>query len=65
MGASLVNKASINVGIVGGTGAVGQELLKLLHERHFPMASLRLFASARSAGKTIECGGKKDTVEVA
>jgi aspartate-semialdehyde dehydrogenase len=60
-----VKNASINVGIVGATGAVGQELLKLLHERNFPLASLRLFASARSAGKTIECAGKKFTVEEA
>ena len=60
-----MNKASINVGIVGATGAVGQELLKLLQERNFPAASLRLFASARSAGKTIECGGKKYVVEEA
>src|SRR5258705_6519044 len=64
-GDSLVNKASINVGIVGATGAVGQELLQLLHERNFPMASLRLFASARSAGKVIACAGKKYTVEEA
>jgi aspartate-semialdehyde dehydrogenase len=60
-----VNKASINVGIVGATGAVGQELLQLLHDRNFPMASLRLFASARSAGKTIAYAGKKFTVEEA
>jgi aspartate-semialdehyde dehydrogenase len=60
-----VNKASINVGIVGATGAVGQELLELLHERSFPMASLRLFASARSAGKSLACAGKKYTVEEA
>ncbi|MCX6956402.1 MAG: aspartate-semialdehyde dehydrogenase [Verrucomicrobia bacterium] len=60
-----MNNASINVGIVGATGAVGQELLKLLHERKFPMATLRLFASARSAGKTIEWAGKTYTVEEA
>jgi aspartate-semialdehyde dehydrogenase len=60
-----VKNASINVGIVGATGAVGQELLKLLLERNFPAASLRLFASARSAGKVIECAGKKYTVEEA
>src|SRR4051812_26775579 len=64
-GDKLVNNASINVGIVGATGAVGQELLRLLHERNFPMASLRLFASARSAGKIVECAGKKYTVEEA
>src|SRR5947208_16460669 len=64
-GESLVSNASINVGIVGATGAVGQELLKLLHDRNFPMASLRLFASARSAGKVVEIAGKKYTVEEA
>jgi aspartate-semialdehyde dehydrogenase len=60
-----VNTASINVGIVGATGAVGQELLQLLHDRKFPLASLRLFASARSAGKVIEHAGRKYTVEEA
>ncbi len=60
-----MNNASINVGIVGATGAVGQELLQLLHDRNFPMASLRLFASARSAGKVVEYAGKKFTVEEA
>ena len=59
------NTASITVGIVGATGAVGQELLALLLERNFPLASLRLFASARSAGKVVECAGRKFTVEEA
>jgi aspartate-semialdehyde dehydrogenase len=56
---------SFTVGIVGATGAVGQELLRLLHERNFPIASLRLFASARSVGKVVTCAGKKYTVEEA
>ena len=60
-----MSNVSINVGIVGATGAVGQELLLLLQERNFPVASLRLFASARSAGKVIECGGQKFIVEEA
>jgi aspartate-semialdehyde dehydrogenase len=60
-----VNNASITVGIVGATGAVGQELLALLHDRKFPLASLRLFASARSVGKVVEYAGKKYTVEEA
>ena len=60
-----MNNASITVGIVGATGAVGQELLALLHDRKFPLASLRLFASARSVGKVVEYGGKKYTVEEA
>jgi aspartate-semialdehyde dehydrogenase len=57
-----VNKHPYRVGIVGATGAVGQELFRLLLERQFPMAELKLFASARSAGKVIERGGKEYTV---
>jgi len=56
---------SYSVGIVGATGAVGQELIRLLHERAFPLKSLRLLASARSAGKKIEWGGKQWTIEEA
>ena len=37
---------SFTVGIVGATGAAGQELLQLLHDRNFPFGTLRLFASA-------------------
>ena len=44
---------SKNVAILGATGAVGQELLSLLAERNFPLKSLKLLASKRSAGKTI------------
>jgi aspartate-semialdehyde dehydrogenase len=58
-------KPSFTVGIVGATGAVGQELLRLLQERNFPVATLRLFASARSAGKIVEWAGRKITVEEA
>jgi aspartate-semialdehyde dehydrogenase len=57
--------ASFTVAIVGATGVVGQELLALLLERNFPLARLRLFASARSVGKVIESGGKKFIVEEA
>jgi aspartate-semialdehyde dehydrogenase len=42
-----------SVGIVGATGAVGKELIRLLYERNFPIGNLRLLASARSKGKTI------------
>jgi aspartate-semialdehyde dehydrogenase len=41
------------VAIVGATGAVGVELIRCLEERGFPVSELRLFASARSAGKTL------------
>src|SRR4029079_958225 len=54
---------SPNVAIVGATGAVGQEFLTVLAERKFPMKSLRLLASARSAGKTVEFMGKAYTIE--
>lgn len=53
------------VGIVGVTGAVGQEILALLASRNFPVAELRPLASARSAGKTIEFGGKTWTIQEA
>ena len=43
-----------NVAILGATGAVGQEFLKLIAERNFPFNELKLLASERSAGKKIE-----------
>ncbi len=54
---------SVNVAIVGATGAVGQEFLAVLAERRFPIKSLRLLASSRSAGKQINFAGKTHTVE--
>jgi aspartate-semialdehyde dehydrogenase len=54
---------SVNVAVVGVTGAVGQEFLNVLAERKFPIAHLKLLASARSAGKTIEFAGKTHTIE--
>ena len=47
-----------NVGILGATGAVGREMMKILSERHFPVGELRLLASRRSAGKVLEWEGK-------
>jgi aspartate-semialdehyde dehydrogenase len=55
----------MRVAIVGATGAVGQELLELLAERSFPLTSLRLFASPRSAGQTRRFAGETLTVEAA
>lgn len=60
-----MNSPSVTVGIVGATGAVGQELLQLLHDRGFPLKSLRLFASARSAGRTVTYAGRTYTIEEA
>lgn len=53
------------VGIVGATGAVGHELLELLIERNFPMESLTLLASARSAGKKISYKDKTFEIQEA
>ncbi|MGE8141557.1 aspartate-semialdehyde dehydrogenase [Novosphingobium sp. NPDC080210] len=44
----------LNVGIVGATGLVGSMIREILAERNFPVGNLRLFASARSAGKVVD-----------
>ncbi len=53
----------MRLGIVGATGAVGQELLKCIEERNFPFKELVLLASKRSAGREIEFMGKTYIVE--
>jgi len=52
-----------NVAIAGATGAVGQELLSILAERNFPIKSLKLLASSRSAGRKIKFKGEDITVQ--
>jgi len=52
------------VAIVGASGAVGQELLKVLAERQFPVSTLRLFGSARSAGSHYMFHGQDVEVEL-
>ena len=54
---------SSHIAIVGVTGAVGRELLRILEERRFPIASLRPLASARSAGTTVPFRGEDITVQ--
>lgn len=54
---------SLNVGIVGATGLVGGAMRSILEERSFPLTRLRLFASARSAGKLVEWRGGEIEVE--
>ena len=51
------------VAIVGATGAVGQELLRVFEERDFDVSSLKLLASARSAGRTLRFRGEDHQVE--
>jgi aspartate-semialdehyde dehydrogenase len=52
-----------HLAIVGATGAVGIEMMKVLERRNFPVASLRLLASPRSAGKILEFRGEQIVVE--
>ena len=54
---------TVNLAIVGVTGAVGQCFLEVLAERNFPIGNLKLLASARSAGKKIDFKGTTYTVE--
>ncbi|HWO73396.1 MAG TPA: aspartate-semialdehyde dehydrogenase [Dehalococcoidia bacterium] len=54
---------SYRVAVVGATGAVGQTTLKILEERKFPVAGIKVFASPRSAGKTLAFGGGQVTVQ--
>jgi aspartate-semialdehyde dehydrogenase len=51
------------VAIVGATGAVGVELIRCLEQRKFPLAELRLFASARSSGKSLPFRGQSLPVQ--
>ena len=51
------------VAIVGATGAVGVELIECLERRKFPLKELKLFASARSAGKTLPFRGRQLSVQ--
>lgn len=52
-----------NVGVVGATGLVGREMVRMLEKQNFPVANLRLFASERSRGKTLKFKGKEIVVE--
>ena len=56
-------KRPMHIAIVGATGVVGRETLDILQERKFPIASLRLFASERSAGESVDVGDKSYTVQ--
>ncbi len=53
------------VAVLGATGAVGQEMIKILEERNFPVGKLVPLASARSAGKTLKFRGEDVTIGLA
>ena len=54
-----------NIAVLGATGAVGREMLKVLEEYKIPVGTLRPLASARSAGSTVPFCGKEVVVEEA
>lgn len=47
----LMTSRDFKVGIVGASGAVGEEILRVMEKRKFPAGSIKLFASEKSAGK--------------
>ena len=55
---------SRNIAVVGATGAVGVEILRVLERRNFPVGTLKLLASERSVGKKLDFKGKPHTVEL-
>lgn len=59
----LKNKTAYEVAVVGATGAVGAEMIQVLEERKFPVATLHALASARSAGGTVSFHGAEVTVQ--
>jgi aspartate-semialdehyde dehydrogenase len=58
-----ISDSGLSVAVVGATGQVGAVMREILAERQFPIRELRLFASARSAGKTLAFGGADVVVE--
>ncbi len=56
---------SLTIAVVGATGAVGRTMIQVLLERQLPTARLRLFASERSAGRTLTVDGREIEVELA
>jgi aspartate-semialdehyde dehydrogenase len=59
------NQKLFNVAVVGATGAVGEQILRLLEERNFPINQLKLLSSERSAGSKLKFKGQEITLEVA
>ena len=60
-----MNSKPLNIAVVGATGAVGGTMIRMLRERRFPIGELRLLASARSAGRTVDIDGTEHPVSEA
>ncbi|MBK0348660.1 aspartate-semialdehyde dehydrogenase [Aerococcaceae bacterium zg-ZJ1578] len=58
-----MNKKTYNVAVCGASGVVGRKMVQVLEERNFPVNELYLFASKRSAGKTIKFKGKDVAIQ--
>ena len=56
-------KNGVKVAVAGATGAVGQQMIACLEQRHFPVESIRLLASARSMGRELRFNNQKIAVE--
>jgi len=59
-----MKQTDLNVAIAGATGAVGEEMIKILNERKFPVGELRLLASERSLGKSQDFRGRPINIEL-
>lgn len=59
------NQKLFNIAVVGATGAVGEQIIRLLEQRNFPIKDLKLLSSARSAGVKIPFKGQDVTVQEA
>lgn len=64
IGVVMSQQKQFNIAVIGATGVVGREFLKIAEERRFPVKSLKLLATERSAGKRIPFGEGEITVEV-
>jgi aspartate-semialdehyde dehydrogenase len=60
----MMTQKGLRTAVVGATGAVGRELLRILEERKFPVSELVAFASARSEGKSVQLNGKSTSCRV-
>ena len=60
-----MSNAKPNLAILGATGNVGRKFIEILEKRNFPFASIKLLASAKSAGTKVKFHGKEYPVELA
>lgn len=61
----MTNKSTFNIAVIGATGAVGTKILQILEKRAFPINNLKVLASKRSAGKTIQFNDQEIVIEEA